>query len=153
MDYGTSGVNRRVRNAAPKNEAPQQDPLGGFVDRLDPKKLEFGDGGVVTMILTGIDRVQVGNPPKMAARYSFEDFETGEKFFMIGTHQLDSKIVLKDLGHVLRIRYEGTDPSVTRNGNAMKKFHVQVSVRCAPGWAQDGTPITDDDLPPEAYDA
>lgn len=130
----------------------QADALGGFEERLDPKKLEFGEGEVFTGILTNVERVMVGSPvPKPAIRYTFLDFETNESYFLIGTYQIDSKIRKSDLGHVVIIRYEGADQSVSRNGNSMKKFSVQVSKRTAPGWASDGTPITDSDLPAEAF--
>lgn len=120
-----------------------------FEDRPDPRKIEFGDGEVFTGILTAIDRVMVGQPQKPAVKYSFEEIETSEACILIGTYQIDSKIRRHDVGHVIQIRFEGADPNVSRNGNPMKRFSVKVSKRPAPGWAGDGTQITDADIPAE----
>lgn len=151
MDYGTSGVNR------PKNQTMQQEKQAAapaadafeFEDRPEPSKIEFGDGEVFTGILTNIERVMIGEPRKPAVRYSFEELETSKACFMNGTYQIDSKIRRHDVGHVIQIRYEGTDPNVSRNGNPMKKFTVRVSKNTAPGWANDGSQITDADIPAE----
>lgn len=84
-------------------------------------------------------------------RYTFAELESGGSYFTIGTYQLDSKIRPMDRGHVIEIRYLGVDESVGRQGNKMKVYGIRVSKRTAPGWAHDGTPITDDDLPGDAF--
>lgn len=154
-NYGTSGLDRKTRppqSVQQQTEAQHQgDPWGGFEDRPDPVKIDLGEGEVFTGVLTSIERRMVGNPPKPAVRYSFIEMESSKAYFMIGTYQIDSKLRPSDVGHLVMIRFEGVDTSVGRNGNNMKRFGVRVSKRSAPGWTHDGSPITDDDLPPEAF--
>lgn len=121
-------------------------------ERKDPKKFEFGDGVELVGVLTAVERVNVRDTktgvPKPAVRYSVKPADSDEPVFFFGTHQLDQKIMLKDVGHHIAIICQGEDKSVSRNGNAMKIFRVNISREFAPGWANDGTQITDSDLPP-----
>ena len=121
-----------------------------FIERKDPIKFEFGEGVRLDGILIKVERVKVRDSrtdlPKDAVRYIVEESESGEAVFFFGTHQLDGKIRPVDIGHYVRIICEGEDTSVSRNGNAMKVFKVFISERTAPGWANNGTPITNEDI-------
>lgn len=143
-------ANRFAQPAAARNTspAPAQAPAADafdFEERTEPRFLQFGDGETVTGILASIERIAVKD--KQVTRYTVQDLESGELVSFLGTYQIDTKIRRGDMGHVVDIRCEGSHPDVKRNGNAMKMFRVRVSKRTAPGWAQDGTQITDDDLP------
>lgn len=136
-------------NRLMNNTKPQSTGMGVAFDmeeRLDPKHVKFADGEVFVGVLVAIERITIGG--KAATRYRAQDVETDEMVTFNGTFQIDSKLRKTDVGHVIEIRNEGTDPNVSRNGNNMKIFRVRVSKQFAPGWAHDGTPITDDDLPP-----
>ena len=122
-------------------------------ERKDPTKYEFGDGAQLLGVLVNVERVSVRDTAtgigKPATRYTVKDAETGEPVFFFGTYQLDSKLRVSDVGHYVNITCEGADQAAGRNGNAMKLFKVLISKETAPGWAHNGTPITDNDLPPE----
>lgn len=139
----------RYPNRWDNRQQPQPAQAGAspfeFEERLEPKHIKLEDGEVFTGILTGIERIAIAGKP--AARYRAEELETGEVVTFNGTYQLDSKLSPRDIGHVVELRCEGTDPNVGKNGNHMKLFRVRVSKQTAPGWANDGTQITDDDIP------
>jgi len=120
-----------------------------FIERKEPIKFEFGEGAVLTGVLTNVERVKVRDSrtdlPKDAVRYAVDEIESGEAVFFFGTHQLNGKLRPSDIGHYVRIVCEGEDRSVSRNGNAMKIFKVYIAGR-APGWATDGTQITNEDI-------
>ncbi len=127
----------------------------------EPKFVEFkSDGQIAEGVLIGIDRPEVGNPPKNVARFvlSEVDFDgdrvipTGDRLCFLGTADLVQKIQRNHLGHYLRVRYEGEDQNVRRNGNAMRRFKVLISE--APAFSirakeseADSTFITDADIP------
>jgi hypothetical protein len=127
--------------------------------RPDPKKFEFGDGAELTGVLLDVERRQIRDQKtgvaKAAVRYTVREMATLEPLvfnpdpvFFYGTYQIDSKLRPSDVGHFVSILCKGEDKSVGRNGNAMKVFEVLVSKETGPGFAHDGTAITDDDLPP-----
>ncbi len=120
-------------------------PAFNMVERKDPRFVQFGDGEMITGVLVSIERIKVNDKP--ASRYTVEDLDTKELCAFLGTFQIDAKLRPVDVGHVIEVRCEGTDSNVGRNGNSMKLFKVLVSDRTAPGWAYDGTPITNDDIP------
>lgn len=132
-------------------------------ERPDPRKFEFGDGVELIGILLDVERRMVKDPrsgaPKPAIRYTVRELQdpatmtySSEPVFFYGTYQLDSKLRPSDVGHFIRILCRGEDKSVGRNGNNMKLFDVNVTKETAPGFANDGTEITDADLPPmDAY--
>ncbi len=119
-------------------------PAFNMVERKDPKHIQFGDGETVTGILVGIERIPMNG--KNVCRYTVEELESGEILAFLGTYQIDSKLRLADVGHVVTVRCEGASKEVSKNGNAMKLFKVAVSDRKAPGWAHDGTEITESDI-------
>ena len=122
-----------------------------MIERKDPEFVKFAVGEVIEGILANIERIEVGTPPKKATRYTLEDVETGNHFCFLGSYQLDTKLRPKDHGHYVTVRYEGEDKSVNRNGNNMKSFKVCVSKdpyrKPTAKQLDDGTFITDDDLP------
>jgi len=119
-------------------------------ERKEPTFVQFADGEEVSGILLRIDRMQVGQQKQIANRYTLRDLD-GEMYSFLGTYQIDTKLHTTDVGHYVQVRCEGTDSSVTRNGNAMKKFKVSVSEKpYAPKQGrklEDGTYITDEDIP------
>jgi hypothetical protein len=119
-------------------------------ERKDPDFVNFSDGDMVSGVLLSIERIQVGKegqPKQPANRYTIQDLDDGKLYAFLGTHQLDTKLRMTDVGHVIEVRCEGNDPNVTRNGNPMKKFKVLVSnVPYSGKKTEDGTYITNDDI-------
>jgi hypothetical protein len=122
-------------------------------ERKEPEFISFAQGEMVEGELVRIDTVEVGEQKKRTARFTVRDIETNELASFLGTYDLVTKLRPEDRGHYVRIRFEGEDKSVTRNGNAMKKFKVEVSAEPvakvpAGGKHEDGSPnITDADVP------
>lgn len=121
------------------------------VERPDPKFVQFAEGEMIEGILLSIETIRVGQPPKNASKYTVEEWDTGEVLQFLGTYQIDTKLRPQDLGHKIWVKCEGSDSNVTRNGRPMKLFRVGVSDQAVPGFALDGSRITDEDLPPEAF--
>lgn len=124
-------------------------------ERKEPELVKFGEGEVIEGELTFIDRILVGEERKPALRYTVRDLETGNSVAFLGVHQVNQKLRLEDRGHFVHVRYEGEDKSVSRNGNAMKIFHVRVSKQKVSEMVTGkgsvdpvaGTEITDYDIP------
>lgn len=146
-------------SSARRGAPVKQDFTVNWEERPDPKKFEFGEGANLTGVLIDIVRMSVKDPKtgaqKPAVRYTVKELEdvasltyAKEPVFFFGTYQIDSKLRPGDVGHFVNITCKGEDKMVGRNGNAMKLFDVNVSKETAPGFAHDGTPITEDDLPP-----
>lgn len=144
-NYGASGLTPRAQAAAVP-VAPK------MVELKEPEFVKFNEGDVVEGVLVNIERIQVGNPPKNANRYTIRDPESGELSSFLGSFQIDTKLSPAHLHHYITVRYEGPDASVSRNGNPMKKFRVFASEQPWGGNSPtgnklaDGTFITDDDL-------
>ena len=119
-------------------------------ERKEPQFTKFAEGQTVEGVLVKIYRIQVGDPEKPeapkrpATKYTVLEGQ-GELVSFLGSYDLDTKLNTRDVGHFIQIRYEGEDKTVSRNGNAMKKFRVRVSNK--PAQVVDGTLITDDDIP------
>jgi hypothetical protein len=62
---------------------------------------------------------------------------------LLATYDLLQKLTRSHIGCAVRIKYRGEDKSVSRNGNALKVFDVQVKGTPQP----DNGPITDEDIP------
>lgn len=137
---------RQQPNARAAQAPPPAESAFEFEERLEPKHIKLEEGEIFTGTLCGIERITING--KSACRYRAQEFESGEMVTFNGTYQIDSKLSPRDVGHIVELRCEGTDKNVGKNGNQMKIFRVRVSKQTAPGWANDGTPITDDDLPP-----
>lgn len=117
-----------------------------WVKRVPPKKYEWGKGAPLSGLLTTALETNLRGKPAM--RYTVREMETDERFFFYGTVQLNEQLEPADVGHYVLITCTGEDTHAGRNGNPMKLFEVSVSVETAPGYANNGTPITDEDLPP-----
>lgn len=121
-----------------------------WVRRKPAQKFEWGTGANLLGILTAVSKVSIrdqrSNASKVVTRYNVQDDER-EMVFFFGSVQLDELLRPSDVGHYVNITCTGEDKTANRNGNAMKIFDVQVSQETAPGWAHDGTPITDKDVP------
>jgi len=127
-------------------------------ERKEPTFVQFGDGEVCEGVLVSIQQVEVGDPdnpnaPKRpAVKYTLEDPNTREMYAFLGTYTVNTKLRPSDKGHFVSVRYEGEDPTVTRNGRPMKKFRVLVSDKPFAGVAQSASRatsdlgITDDDI-------
>lgn len=126
---------------------------------IPPEKFDFGSGAQLVGILASLARGTVRdtrtNQPKPVVRYTVlevdENLEIGRTVFFHGTIQLDSMLRPDHVGHYVTITCTGEDRAAGRNGNSMKLFDVMVSEDAAPGWANDGSRIGDNDLPDEAF--
>jgi hypothetical protein len=121
-----------------------------WIERKPPTKFEFGPGAVLVGLIVNHDKRKVRDQRtgemKPVNRYTVEDAETKERVFFHATVQLDDALGPADVGRFVSITCTGEDKEAGRNGNAMKTFKVMVSQQYAPGWANDGTPIGDDDI-------
>ena len=137
---------------APREQRTVEQPAAfNMVERKEPEFVKFTDGASIEGVLVNIERIDVGTPPKPAIRYTIADLEDAKLRCFLGSYQIDTKLRRGDIGHVIGVRYEGEDRSVSRNGNAMKRFRVFVSEKPHKAAAQgnqiaDGTFITDDDI-------
>lgn len=107
--------------------------------RREPKFMQFGgsdgvrEGDAVEGVFLRIDAIEKDG--KKLPRFLFAEGEihdgkfepTGERFAFLATHDLAQKLLMGDVGHFVRIRYEGEDHSVRRGENSLKRFQVQVS--------------------------
>jgi hypothetical protein len=141
MDTKTNG---RVSSEATSGGAVN------WIERKPPQKFEWGAGAQLVGILVNLERRTLRDrntlQSKMVNRYVVEEQESRNRVFFHGTTQLDDALATNDVGHFVSITCTGEDKEAGRNGNAMKTFKVMVSERSAPGWANDGTAITDDDV-------
>jgi hypothetical protein len=136
----------------PRTAQQEETPAMNWEERKEPEFKQFAEGDVLEGVLTNVERIMIGdkaNPKikKPVTRYTVQEMESGEPVCFLGSYQLDVKLRPQDIGHYVRIINEGKDPAVTRNGNAMTRYKVLVTERPAPGWANDGSQITDADLP------
>lgn len=111
-------------------------------ERTEPRFVKLEEGEFFAGILTDIQRIRIKGKP--ANCYLAIDLDNDEAVKFNGTYNLDTKFRRTDVGHVFTMRCIGEQD--TGQGQKMKMFEVKVSERTAPGWAEDGTPITDDDL-------
>lgn len=132
-----------IRKEYPASQTQTESPFN-MQERKEPTLIKFGDGEQVRGVLVAVDQVEVKG--KRVNQYVIEDMDSKERASFLGTYQIDVKLRRSDVGHVVQVVCTGEDRNVQRNGNAMKTFRVLVSDRKAPGWANDGTPITDDDI-------
>lgn len=132
-------------------------PMIDLVERRDAKHINFGDGERVCGVLVRVDSVQVGG--KYTTRFTLEEGDvvdgqykrTGEFITFLGTYQIETKIMRRDIGHYLDVRCTGTSKDVVRDGKGMKLFQVFVSahpVNSGPfrNEREDGTVITSADV-------
>ena len=127
-------------------------------ERKEPAFVKFNEGDVAEGVLLNVERIEIedsqSKAKKNALRYTVQDLETGDLSSFLGAYQIDVKLRPVDKGHYISVRYEGEDKTVSRNGNAMKRFKVLVSNASVSEVAKangiplaDGTFITNDDIP------
>ena len=102
-------------------------------EREEPRFMSFSTGDVVDGILVLKEKVMIKEKP--AIRYTVK-VDDGDFVAFLGTHQLNTKLRITDIGHFVSIRCEGEDTMVKRGENCMKVFRVLVSEN----------PATDGDL-------
>ena|SRR5215475_6390164 len=118
-------------------------------ERHEPELIKFGEGECVEGVLLNVVRVNVGEPPKPVTKFIVDRGE-GDLVSFLGSYEIVAKLKMEDRGHFISVRYEGEDKSVTRNGNALKRFKVLVSksaIRTGKALENSGLGITDDDIP------
>jgi hypothetical protein len=121
------------------------DPLAkeeGWQTLEAPEMVKFEKPGeVIVGKLIAVTAVQVNN--KNVTEYMLA---LGTKRLkLLGTYDLLQKLSRAHVGCGVRIKYRGENKDVSRNGNAMKVFDVQI--KGTPAGFADGSPITDEDIP------
>ena len=98
-----------------------------------PEQFTFKkQGQIAEGVLLQIEPVSVNG--KQANEYMFRA-DSGNRFTLLGTNDLDKKLHSEMIGHFVSIRYETDDNSFQKPGqNAMKVFKVQVSKEKEPGF-------------------
>jgi hypothetical protein len=126
-------------------------PAFNMIERKEPTFVKLAEGEVIQGVLLRMERIEMGSEKKKVVRYTVHEFDSGHLCSFLGAYQIDSKLTMADIGHVISVRCEGEDRNVRRNGNAMKLYTVLVSEK---KFAENGnTPvvdssiITDDDIP------
>ena len=93
--------------------------------------------------LLSIEKIEIER--KLVLQYIVAPTNTHRVKFL-GTYDLAQKLTAAHRGMLVKVTYLGEDESVSRNGNAMKVFDVQV--RKDPDAPDvDRGPITDEDIP------
>lgn len=146
----TQAANYGASQLQPKQAAGADRPFN-MRERKEPTFVTFADGDFVEGVLVNVERIEVGEPKKMANRYTVADLDTRELSSFLGSYQIDTKLRPSDKGHFIQVRCEGEDKTVVRSGRAMKKFRVVVSDEAVPAaktgnQLEDGTFITDYDI-------
>ena len=131
----------------------QQPPEEGWIRLESPELVEFEKpGATVFGRLISVTEVEVRG--KKVPQYVLTVEQ--KRFKFLGTYDLVQKLNASHRGMLVRVKFLGTDPSISRNGNAMKVFDVMVkpdqATAVQPQAAQvkrleDGTYITDEDIP------
>ena len=99
-------------------------------------------GSEIAGVLIDVSAVEVQHKKVVQYVLSFGD----RTLKLLGTYDLVQKITRAHIGCQVRIKYRGTDPTISKNGNAMKIFHVQI--KGTPSTQpRDSSPITDEDIP------
>lgn len=126
-----------------KDLAAVLEPEQGWETLKSPEIVKFEKlGDTISGVLLAVTTVQVkgkGVVEYMLGRGS-------DRLKLLGTYDLVQKLNRTHVGYPVRIKYRGEDPSISRNGNAMKIFDVQVKKQRDASFA-DGSPITDEDIP------
>jgi hypothetical protein len=125
-----------------------------LVERKAPELFQFkAEGDLLEGVLLRLDAISIKDKsthqPKRVSQYTFRK-ENGDVVKMLGTYDIDCKILLTDLGHFIEIAYIGENKEVRRGDNFMKIFRVKVEEKSAAPTSNkftDGTEITDEDIP------
>jgi len=118
-------------------------PEEGWKTIEAPELYSFEKAGEqIAGILTEVSHVEVGEPRKKVVQYVLAADQKVIK--ILGTYDLVQKLTRAHIGCMVRIKLLGTDPSIARNGNAMKVFHIMIK---GTPTHQASSPITDEDIP------
>lgn len=123
--------------------------------REEPRFINFATGDTLEGELLSVEEVTIKE--KRAVRYTLKEPDRDIWVCFLGTHMLNSKLRLSDVGHYIQITCEGEDTTVKKGENCMKVFDVKVSREkvhaglfkptALKSESGDGTGITDEDLP------
>lgn len=80
-------------------------------EREEPRFMSFSTGDVVDGILVLKEKVMIKEKP--AIRYTVK-VDDGDFVAFLGTHQLNTKLRITDIGHFVSIRCEGEDDGEAR---------------------------------------
>lgn len=130
----------QTRPPAPNLEKPMELEQGW--KRLEtPELFSFENPGqMIAGILTDFSSVRVHD--KNVPQYVLTADARVVK--LLGTYDLVQKLTRAHVGCMVRIKFLGTDPNVTKNGNAMKIFDIVIK---GTPYQRDSSPITDEDIP------
>lgn len=126
---------------------PEQD---GWKTEHAPELYKFENrGDDLHGQLVAVDRVEIKdaktNAKKMVTQFVVR-IASGQLCKFLGSYDLMQKLSEAHIGKMIRVKYLGDDPSISRNGNAMKIFSVQT--KDAPRVANaHGVAIDDSDIP------
>lgn len=142
--------------AARVGDTPGVPPARVLTERKAPELFSFkAEGDVLDGILVRVDAISIKDKTthqaKRVSQYTFRR-ENGDVVKMLGTYDIDCKIIPADVGLFVEVVYVGENREVRRGDNYMKVFRVQVEERksmaaAASGKFTDGTEITDEDIP------
>jgi hypothetical protein len=142
----TATETRPATQPIPKNDLePEIEKAEGWSTLKAPELFSFErPGQEIVGTLTDISVVEVQHKKVLQYILMFGD----QKIKLLGTYDLVQKLTRAHLGRMVRIKYRGTDPTITKNGNAMKVFHVIIkdAEPNAPPM-RESSPITDEDIP------
>jgi hypothetical protein len=126
---------------------PEQD---GWSTQHAPELYKFENrGDDLHGQLVAVDRVEIKDA-KSGAKKMVTQFvariASGQLVKFLGSYDLMQKLSEAHVGKLIRVKYLGDDPSISRNGNAMKIFSVQT--KDAPKVTNaHGLEVTDQDIP------
>ena len=142
--------------AAPEPKAaPAATSTRTLTERKAPELFSFkAEGDMLDGILIRVDAISIKDKttgqPKRVSQYTFHRIN-GDVVKMLGTYDIDCKILPGDVGLFIEVVYVGENREVRRGDNFMKVFRVQVEEKkmaaAASGKFADGTEITDADIP------
>jgi hypothetical protein len=145
-------MDSKAQHSATTRLQPPQPREDGWTPIEPPVLEEFKEPGTTVIgRLISIAEIEVKGRPVIQYTLALDD----KRVKFLGTYDLVQKLNSTHRGMSVRIKYLGTDPSVSRNGNEMKIFDVQVRDdrpyrSVAPASVRrldDGTQITDEDIP------
>jgi len=122
-------------NQPPQANRPQAvPPKRDMVESKAPEQFKFDRiGQDIQGVLISIEPVQVKGKP--AIEYMFQNEQNGARLTILGTNDLNKKLLAHHIGHFVQIRYENDDASIVQQGQSpMKMFHVSVAKNVEPGF-------------------
>lgn len=115
-------------------------------DQLNAPQLHQWDkpGETIAGKLMSIEPVEIRG--KRVPQYTLAT-DSSHRIRLLGTYDLVQKLNRTHIGMLVRIKYLGEDESVKKGDNAMRIFDVHVKKDSSAATHNDGTPITDEDIP------